>query len=114
MKATSGHNEDAAAALSKARTSEDMKQTLQLCRKDKELAYSLAQELIDAKDAEAIADAFAAVAQEAATKDTEDPEAIMKAKVKGMISKAVMGGELRMSKIKDSFLRAAAKAKNKA
>jgi hypothetical protein len=102
----------AAKDIAESRTNEDAKAVLELVAKDKKAAKLLAAGLLDAKDAEAIAEAFAAVKQEIATAGSEDPEVIMRAKVDSVVSKYVMRGEIAMSKIKDTFNKAAQGAQN--
>jgi len=97
--------------LKDARTNADMKAVLALCAKDKKMARKLAIALLNAKDQDAAAGAFAEIKQLAITQGTTDPEVILKAKVDALVSRYVMKGELEMSNIKDTFNKAAVAAK---
>lgn len=97
--------------MKNARTDDNIKKVLKVVSEDDKMAKLLAEELLKAKTEDAAAAAFAKVAELAITAGTDDPEVIMLAKLDGLVSKYVIGGEMAMSKIKDAFNKAAFSAK---
>lgn len=95
------------ALLEDARTTDDILSVLRIIKEDKDLARSLSKTILASTKAEEVANAFADIAEKAATAGIEDPELILFAKLDSQVKKFVMNADLQLSDVKSIFNREA-------
>jgi hypothetical protein len=98
-KATKGSSK-AAAQLAQAKTNDDMRSVLKLCKEDKKLARLLAERLLAAKDLDEIAGAFSDIYVESIRRSGKDEAAIKTAQLEAEVQKAVFKGEIAIADLK--------------
>jgi len=108
-KATKGASK-AAAQLAQAKTNDDMRSVLALCKEDKKLAKLLAERLLAARDLDEIAGAFSDIYVESERRSGKDEAALAQAKLEAEIKKAVFKGEIAIADLKHQLGEDAAKA----
>jgi hypothetical protein len=93
--------------LKDVRTSDDMKAVLRIVAEKEDFARQLAKGILGSTDAAGVNNAFAAIAEAAATAGVQDPEELLRIKLDQQVRKYVGEAILRIGDIKSTFKTAA-------